>query len=134
MKDQRSFSSSGSAFSLNGTERIQFLIRQRCVKCLIEHTRFCSCYAVNLLCFLSQQLSLLRCNGTSGPTLVDPLIAVVKILGQRTVLRLLLDASDPVAQLGAGVLGVGGVGQVAISDVVTFLQQKIPSTVLTPAD
>ena len=122
MKDQRSFSSSGSAFSLNGTERIQFLIRQRCVKCLIEHTRLCSCYAVNLLCFLS------------GPTLVDPLIAVVKILGQRTVLRLLLDASDPVAQLGAGVLGVGGVGQVAISDVVTFLQQKIPSTVLTPAD
>ena len=120
--------------SLNGTERIQFLIRQRCVKCLIEHTRLCSCYAVNLLCFLSQQLSLLRCNGTSGPTLVDPLIAVVKILGQRTVLRLLLDASDPVAQLGAGVLGVGGVGQVAISDVVTFLQQKIPSTVLTPAD
>ena len=52
----------------------------------------------------------------------------------KTVLRLLLDASDPVAQLGAGVLGVGGVGQVAISDVVTFLQQKIPSTVLTPAD
>lgn len=120
MKDQRSFSSSGSAFSLNGTERIQFLIRQRCVKCLIEHTRLCSCYAVNLLCFLSQQLSLLRCNGTSGPTLVDPLIAVVKSLGQRTVLRLLLDASDPVDQLGAGVLGVGGVGQAAISDVVTF--------------
>ena len=134
MKDQRPLSSSGSAFSLNGTERIQFLIRQRCVKCLIEHTRLCSCYAVNLLCFLSQQLSLLRCNGTSGPTLVDPLIAVVKSLGQRTVLRLLLDASDPVDQLGAGVLGVGGVGQAAISDVVTFLQQKIPSTVLTPAD
>ena len=59
---------------------------------------------------------------------------MVKSLGQRTVLRLLLDASDPVDQLGAGVLGVGGVGQVAISDVVTFLQQKIPSTVLTPAD
>ena len=89
---------------------------------------------VELLSLLPQQLPFLRRDVIPRLVLVDPLETAVEGLGQRTVFRLLLDAPNPVAQLGAGVLGVGGVGQVAISDVVTFLQQKIPSTVLTPAD
>src|SRR5699024_3276192 len=51
-----------------------------------------------------------------------------------TILCLLLDAPDPVAQLGAGVLGIVGVGQVAILGVIPLPQQEKPPAVLTPAD